>query len=426
MKTFGAIHQFHSGTAVGDAITNQMLSLRQHFRNLGFESEIFAEHIPAALQGRITSIHGYQGSRDELLFTHHSIGHDAFDDVIGLPNPIVTVYHNVTPEEYFRDETVRRYIRLGREQLGLLALRSSAGVAASNFNRREMLAAGFRRVDVLPVRVDFSGFRRTASTAHRDSTDWLFVGRLVGNKCQHELVAAFAIYARHFDPRARLLLIGDTSDEEYSSFVSECAERLGIADRVVLLGKVSDRQLAAAYAGASVFVSMSEHEGFGVPLLEAMAANVPVVAFGATAIPETMGGAGILLRQKDPTFVAATVQSVLSDPVLRDRLVARQSARIEQIGRFDVDALLQRVVKRAAGELTPLEVQIQGPFETSYSLAMMNRKLALGLAGRSDRELSIYATEGPGDYVPRGRISKGSPTPPPCTGGPDRCRSRTS
>ena len=156
MIEYRAVHQFHSGTAVGDAITNQMFELQRLLRELGLESEIFAEHIAPGLQDRIRSVHGYGGSESDLLLLHHSMGYDAFDDVISLPNDIVTVYHNVTPEQYFDNEVTRRHIRLGREQLMALARRSLFGIADSNFNRREMLAVGFRRVEVLPVRVDFS------------------------------------------------------------------------------------------------------------------------------------------------------------------------------------------------------------------------------------------------------------------------------
>lgn len=396
---YRAIHQFHSGTAPGDAITNQMLSLQRELTAMGFGSEVFGEFIPTALRDRVRPIQGYAGADDELLLLHHSVGNDVFDDVIALPNRIVAVYHNVTPEQYFKDQRTRRYIRIGREQLKLLSRRSLFGIAVSNFNRREMLAAGFRQVDVLPVRTNFREFS-SGGARPTNSRDWLYVGRIVGNKCQHELVEAFSMFSRSFDRDARLLLVGDTSDGEYVSRVEAEAERMRVADRVVLLGKVTDRELRSAFAGAGVFVSLSEHEGFGVPILEAMAAGVPVVAFAAAAVPETMNGAGVLLRSKEPAVVAATVQSIQSDPEVRRRLVERQFTRVNQVGAFDTRGALQRIVDRASGAEVPAEIQIQGPFETSYSLAFLNRRLALGLGERPGHAVSIYATEGPGDYEP--------------------------
>ena len=211
-----------------------------------------------------------------------------------------------------------------------------------------MLSVGFRRVEVLPVRVDYLQFAGQSEPALR-SSDWLYVGRIVANKCQHELVQAFALYAKTFDPDARLVLIGDTLVRDYVDFVRAEAVRLGVADRVVVLGKVSDNRLAAAFMGAGVFVSLSEHEGFGVPIIEAMAARLPVVAYGAAAVPEVMGGAGILLRDKAPEVVAATAQALRADPAFRERLVERQSVRVEQVQAFDIPRFLERVVERASG-----------------------------------------------------------------------------
>ena len=309
------------------------------------------------MQDRIHPIQGYRGSEKNLLFLHHSLGTHIFDEVVGLPDEIVAVYHNLTPERYFADEAFRRLIRLGHEQLAQLAHRARVGVADSNHNRREMLAVGFRRVEVLAGPCRLFPILRALHRSRLRSTDWLYVGRIVGNKCQHDLVRAFALYAKTFDGEARLVLIGDTSVSDYVAFVQREAVRLGVADRVVMLGKVSDNHLRSAFAGAGVFVSMSEHEGFGVPILEAMAAGVPVVAFGAAAVPEIMGGAGILLRVKDPEVVAATVQALRADPGLRERLVDRQFVRVGKVQEFDVPALLERVIDRAVGS----RAAVRGP-----------------------------------------------------------------
>ena len=404
MTEYAAIHQFHSGTAQGDAITQQMFELQRHLQRMGYASEIFAEHVAEGLQDRIQPVAGYAGSNTNLLLIHHSLGYPIFDDVISRPDDVVAVYHNVTPERYFSDRVFQDAIRLGREQLSILALRAAVGLADSNFNRREMLEVGFRRVEVLPVRTDYSEFVPTSKEIGHRSADWLFVGRLVGNKCQHELVRAFAVYVDNFDDDdARLVLIGDMLREDYVAVVREEAQRLGVNDRVVMLGKVSDRQLRSAFLGAGVFVSLSEHEGFGVPILEAMAAHVPVVGYAAAAVPETMGGAGILMRTKDPEVVAATVQALRTDPELQSKLLARQDVRVRDVQAFDVEGLLTGVIARASGGAQPLEVQLQGPFETSYSLAIMNRRLACTLDGTPDRAVSIHATEGPGDYRPSDR-----------------------
>ena len=377
MNRFAAIHQFHPGTAQGDAITQQMLELRGHLQRLGYVSDIFAEHVAPSLESRIRPIDGYEGSGENLLLMHLSLGSGVFDDVVDFPDRIVAIYHNLTPEKYFSDENFRRLLRLGHEQLALLSRRAVVGVAVSNYNRREMLAVGFRRVEVMPVRVDYSQFSERSADPSLRSSDWLYVGRIVGNKCQHELVRAFSLYAKTFDDTARLVLIGDTVMRDYVDKVKAEAERLGISDRVVILGKVTEKQLISALSGAGLFVSMSEHEGFGVPIVEAMAAGVPVIAFAAAAVPEVMGGAGILLRDKSPDIVAATAQSIREDSDFRERLVARQYLRVQQIQSFDVPAMLQRIIDRASGvDHPPLEVQVQGPFETTYSLATMNREIA--------------------------------------------------
>ena len=340
-----------------------------------------------------------------LLLIHHSLGYPIFDDVIGRPDDVVAMYHNVTPERYFSDPVFQDAIRLGREQLSLLALRATVGVADSNFNRREMLAVGFRRVEVLARPHRLLGVRTyLPRNPGIDQPIGCMSGEWWATSASTNSCARSPSTSTNFeDDDARLVLIGDTVHADYVAVVKEEARRLGVSDRVVMLGKVSDRQLRSAFLGAGVFVSLSEHEGFGVPILEAMAARVPVVGYAAAAVPETMGGAGILLRTKDPEVVAATVQALRTDPDLQDKLVARQDVRVRDVQAFNVEGLLARVIGRASGAAQPLEVQVQGPFETSYSLAIMNRSLACALDGTPDRSVSIYATEGPGDYQPSDR-----------------------
>jgi len=394
-----AVHQFHAGTAEGDAITQQMLSVQHRLRRLGHRSEIFAIHIPPSLNGRIRPLSSYRGSADQVLIIYHSIGNEALDQLRALPDRKIVNYENITPEEFFTSDAVRRAVRLGRSQLKELATIADAATANSNYTRRELLAAGARRADVLPVQTQFGRYAAAPGTTSR-SRDWLSVGRLVGNKCQHDIIAAFGVYATAFDAASHLHLVGDTSDHAYVSELRELAGAMHVRERVLFWGKVSEEDLVARYSSAGVYVSMSEHEGFGVPLLEAMAAGLPVLAYSAAAVPETLGGAGIELYTKDPWFVAGVAHTILADDTLRHRVRDRQDTRLTKLAAFDMDATLTRAIERAGGADQPLQVQIQGPFETSYSLAVLNRHLALALDEIDGVEVSLYATEGPGDYVP--------------------------
>ena len=111
------VHQFHSGTAPGDAITQQMLALRAELRSLGHVSEIFAEHVHSSLTDDVLPLDTYRGDPSQVLLVHHSMGYDAFERVVSLPDRIAAVYHNITPGRFFRDTMTRRYARLGRDQL---------------------------------------------------------------------------------------------------------------------------------------------------------------------------------------------------------------------------------------------------------------------------------------------------------------------
>ena len=174
----------------------------------------------------------------------------------------------------------------------------------------------------------------------------LFVGRISPNKTQHHLVEALWLYRRWYDPDARLHLVGPAVTESYAEAVFSLAEELGLAHAVRHGEHLTEAQLAAWYADADVFVCLSEHEGFCIPLLEAMRAGIPIVAFGAGAVPETLGTAGILLDTKRPSAVAAAVDRVRRDPALAGRLVADGHRRLES---FSLPVTRRRFVEVLAG-----------------------------------------------------------------------------
>ncbi len=392
------VHQFHSGTGSRDAITAQMFAIQSLLRKSGYISEIFAEHIDPQLRDKIKPLSLYEDSPSQVLLWHHSMGSYGFDKMMAVPDRVVTVYHNITPSKYLSEQGVRKFAELGFAQLQMLAQRSSWGIADSNFNRKEMHKVGFKRVEVIPPKLTFSNVVKSPHDFQKK--DWMFVGRIVPNKCQHDLVLTFAKYLELFDPSARLFLVGDAVDRDYYDAVVEKINSLGLSNSIEFTGSISDAERDSLYTRTKVFVSMSEHKGFGVPLIEALEHDVMVFAFEAAAVPETLGGAGLLFRSKDPYEVASLVHGVLSDHLLSERILDGQRRRLKRLSDFDATQALLKVIDGTFGVDQPISVQIKGPMESSYSLAVTNRQLAEQLSCSPTYDVSLYSSEGPGDYEP--------------------------
>ena len=234
----------------------------------------------------------------------------------------------------------------------------------------------------------------------------LFVGRVAPNKRQLDLVRIFDEYVRTCHANSRLFLVGssDGSEAYRDEILAEIADR-GLGKLVTLTGKVSASQLATYYRSSDALLCASEHEGFCVPLLEAMSFGLPVVAYAAAAVPETLGGAGILLDSKEPGFWCAVIEELRQNQDFRTEILSRQRERLSDLSLENAEARLLDII-RGLSVCSPIEVerptlQIQGPFETSYSLAMVNRSVAISLDQQNQFDISIYCTEGPGDYPPK-------------------------
>jgi glycosyltransferase involved in cell wall biosynthesis len=146
-------------------------------------------------------------------------------------------------------------------------------------------------------------------------------------------------------PDSRLLLVGSARGTEiYAEYLSDLVAKLGLSD-VVFAGHVSTEKLVAYYTSAHVYLSMSEHEGFGVPLLESMHFGVPIIAFKSTAVPETLGGAGMLITSKDYAAVAELIGLLAEDEALRARVIARQRERLQDFSPACVQKRLQQLLQ---------------------------------------------------------------------------------
>jgi glycosyltransferase involved in cell wall biosynthesis len=330
-----AVHQFIAALNPHDATGTHTLRLREALRAAGWRSEIFAEAIhddlaELAFKHFMYPEHAAEGDVAVYQFTTSSAVAGYLAER-GLP--LILDFHDFTGPEYFagwEPHSVERATRAAGE-LALLAPQAALGLAKSRFSERELRRAGCRRTVVTPVLADYG---RVAAAADprvaaelaqgraNGGADILFVGRVVPSKAQHEAVKALWAYRRLYDARARLHLVGGTSSFEYSKALLGFAHDLGLAGAVRLTGEVSDASLAAHYAAADVYLSLSAHEGFGVPLVEAMVAGVPVVTRGAGAVADTVADAALVLGACDPSYVAAALHRVCTDGRLRAALTS--------------------------------------------------------------------------------------------------------
>jgi glycosyltransferase involved in cell wall biosynthesis len=241
--------------------------------------------------------------------------------------------------------------------MGRLAPSTLYGISDSTFNNHELLAAGYRRADVCPILADYDdlGARTDSDTESRlrstkQGADWMFVGRVSPHKCQHQIVKAFAFYRKVFDPGARLWLAGGSSSHAYLTAIQRFIASTGLTDAVSILGSTAQDVVTAHQRVADVMVCLSDHEGFSIPTVEAMWHRIPIVAYSAGALPETLGNAGLLLSDKSPASVAMAVHRVMTEPGLRDALTDAGAAQLEQFTLKRTKARFAELIEQALAQ----------------------------------------------------------------------------
>ncbi|MBU4613020.1 glycosyltransferase [Achromobacter sp. GG226] len=395
-----SIHQFHRSCTVGDGVTKSLFYTRRLLRELGFDSEIYCQEIPPELRDEVRPLTELPGGADYLLLQHHSLGYREGGWLDGLAAPRVLVYHNITPVHLLPGDELPALSRLGREQLAQWAAQCVGAIGMSDYNTAELLQAGYRNAVTLPLLVDLDIARehdwdRPTAEQMRTQLNILFVGRINENKRQHELIEVFEEFLHVVDQPARLVLVGGVTSEGYRDQLRAKAGAHLQAGRIVLTDKVGEAELQAYYRTASLFVCLSEHEGFCMPILEAMQHDVPVIARDAGALAATMGEGGLVLdaEEKDARAMASLWHTVLTEPGLRRRIIAgqrRNLARYEPVllrqGLADYLASLGQAPRMPAAlaeaPAAPPYWQVEGPIDSYYSLAIVNRHLGLALDAR--------------------------------------------
>ena len=348
-----AIDQFVAGFANGDAISNEAIVMRRIFRSWGYESEIFCEskRILPELRKEARDLGDYKASRkpDDIVLLHLSIGSAANELFASLSCRKAILYHNVTPPHYFDMINKRTSYDLmkGIEQVKRLANAAFVNMADSAFNAAELTKAGYKDAQVLPLIVDFDKLRshpdqKTLRKFNDGKINVVFVGRCAPNKKLEDLLMAFFHFYNSVESNSRLIHVGSSAGtERYLYLLLARAKELGIAS-VLFAGALPQSELNAVYQCADIFLSMSEHEGFCIPIIESMMHDIPVMAYSAAAVPETMDGAGILFTEKRFDMISELMGRIVSDTAFRSALIAGQRQRLKRFTDRDLASELKQ------------------------------------------------------------------------------------
>lgn len=336
---------------IGDAVSNDARALKQVIASMGFKTQIYAEgvdrRLPKDTALPLTKMPPLKES--DILIYHLAIGTDLNRKIDSYKCRKMMIYHNITPPAFFApyNRNSEQICASGLKDMARLNQSFTYCMADSPFNRQNLLDAGYTcPIDVRPVLIPFDDYKRTpdAATVEQYSDGWtniLFVGRIAPNKKQEDVIRAFAYYKKHINPQSRLILVGNAGGmENYLKRLQDYINVLDVQD-VIFPGHISFEQILAFYRTAHVFLCMSEHEGFCVPLLEAMFFNVPVIAYDSCAVPDTLGN-GMLLESKDPRATAAVIDRLVQDKELREKLLSAQKKQLESFSYEHVSELFKK------------------------------------------------------------------------------------
>ncbi len=351
------IHQFATSLTYGDAISDEMLEIQKALRKKGYRSEIFTRFCEPRMAKYTKDFRNYTkfSSPSNVVIFHFSIGSPVSKMFFRIPDRRVMIYHNITPFGFFLDyhRILSRECYKGRLEIKLFVEKVDLALGDSEFNRGELESLGYANTGVLPLLIDFSKFDGQVDPVVQQIYDngqftILFVGRVIPNKKFEDVIKIFYLFKKYFNPNSQLLLVGDFRGmERYLAVLKELVGELKLSD-VHFPGRVDFAELLVYFRLADVYLSMSEHEGFGVPLVESFYLGLPVVAYAAGAVEETMNEGGILVRKKNFAQTAALLDRLHKDERLREDVIASQKKALKKFSQENVSKILLDHIQKVA------------------------------------------------------------------------------
>ncbi|MEN8154164.1 MAG: glycosyltransferase [Acidobacteriota bacterium] len=327
------IEQFLPGFHYGDAIGNSVLNFHKFLLKKGIKSRIVAELIDEEVKEFCTPFYEYTENESSIKIYHYALASPLNKYFMKNSGKKVIVYHNITPSEYFEgfSEELVKATSTGRDELIDFADKFDLAVADSNYNASELKEIGFKNIRTFPIMIsrdDYIGghsegyIKGYGETYSDNRKNILFVGRISPNKKIEDLLKFISLYNKTASEKARMIIAGNIkSVPEYFAAIMNLSGELGLSTSdLFITGHIQFSELLSMYKSADVFLSMSEHEGFCLPLVESSFFKLPVIAYDAGAVRETLDGSGILFSKKELEKIVFLTERVLSDKKVKDEL----------------------------------------------------------------------------------------------------------
>lgn len=323
--------------AYGDAIGNHVTAIYKKLKELGYDTATYANYIDSRLANYAQHLNEYCDDSDDIIFYHLSIGCALNRMVTRYKGKLVINYHNITPAHFMAPYNANyvKIIESGYADTYYLADKAAAVIADSDYNGNELRKMGYKcPIFTVPIIVKYDDYQAEPDSLvmnrYEDGIkNIVFVGRIAPNKKQEDVILDFYYYNKYFNPQSRLILVGNYNNgiESYYLKLKKYANKLGIKN-IVFTGHIRFKEILAYYRVADLFLCESEHEGFCVPLVEAMYFDVPIVAYDSSAVGETLGEAGILLKEKNHPLAAAVMDQVIKDNSLQEEMKKQGKKRL--------------------------------------------------------------------------------------------------
>jgi len=343
-----SVHQLVPILAPRDAVGNEVLEIRNALRNEGYNSEIYVETVHPEMAHESKNYFSlHEKLEPDILIYHLASGSKLVNEILNLHSKIILIYHNLTPEKYFKEinNGVVESIQLARNQIKTLKNHVNLTLTHSEFSTKNLKKEGYSNVRTLPYLINFSSneviLNNELRNKFKKSVNILFVGRFVPHKKIEDILRIFAYYNTCINSNSNLILVGNfLGAEKYFKWLQYLINNTHLQN-VHFFTKLNKKDLVTIYTLTDVYLSMSEHEGFGVPLIESMHFNVPIIAYNTGAISETMGTRGLLTNNKTPEDIGEVIDLIVNNDNLRKKIIQNQCRKLKD---FDYNETKKKLI----------------------------------------------------------------------------------